>query len=178
MARYWVLPQGDAVMPYSELSQDMYELVGNKNANLADIRNTLELLTPDGFAITTSAFRAFLEKNGLDAYLQQVMASWDPDDETATEEIASDIQKQFLSGGFPLEVTRQIQSAIERLQEKSPRKSLFDGSCKERRNGGDACSGRSSAKISWTRTTKTSDRPAAKPCTTSSGLFMKRRSRN
>ena len=30
----WVLPQGDAAMPYSELSQDMYELVGNKNANL------------------------------------------------------------------------------------------------------------------------------------------------
>ena len=61
----WVLPQGDAAMPYSELSQDMYELVGNKNANLAEIRNTLELSTPDGFAITTSAFRAFLEKNGL-----------------------------------------------------------------------------------------------------------------
>jgi pyruvate,water dikinase len=121
----WVLPQGDAVMPYSELSQDMYELVGNKNANLADIRNTLELLTPDGFAITTSAFRAFLEKNGLDEYLQQVMASWDPEDETATETIAAEIQDQFLSGGFPLEVTRQIQAAIERLQEKSPREPLF-----------------------------------------------------
>ncbi|MFH0997003.1 MAG: PEP/pyruvate-binding domain-containing protein [Pseudomonadota bacterium] len=36
-----------------------------------------------------------------------------------------DIQNQFLSGGFPLEVTRQIQAAIDILREKSPREALF-----------------------------------------------------
>jgi pyruvate, water dikinase len=121
----WVLPQGDAAMPYADLSQDMYELVGNKNANLADIGNVLELLTPDGFAITTSAYRAFMEKNGLDAYLQQAMAYWDPEDDTATEEIAVEIQNQFLSGGIPLEVSQQIQAAIDKLQEKNRKETLF-----------------------------------------------------
>ena len=120
----WVLPQGDAAILYPALSQDMFELVGNKNANLADIKNTLGLLTPDGFAITTSAFRTFLETNGLYDYLQEVMAVYDPDDPDAVETIAADIQSQFLSGVFPPEMTHQIDAAIEALQRKAPRKTL------------------------------------------------------
>lgn len=121
----WVLPRGDAAMPYAEMSQDMYELVGNKNANLADIRNVLELPTPDGFAVTTSAFRAFLEKNGLDDYIQQAIAYWDPEDEAATDELAEDVQNQFLAGGFPVEVTQQIQAAVDALKERHPKETLF-----------------------------------------------------
>ncbi|MFZ3047746.1 MAG: PEP/pyruvate-binding domain-containing protein, partial [Desulfatirhabdiaceae bacterium] len=81
----WILPRGDFVILYPALSQDMVELVGNKNANLADIRNTLELATPDGFAITTSAFRSFLEQNGLQNTLQKIMETMDPEDSDSCE---------------------------------------------------------------------------------------------
>ena len=120
----WVLPQGDFAILYPALSQDMYELVGSKNANLADICNILDLPTPDGFAITTSAFRAYLERNGLCDYLVQAMSLWDPDDEKACEEIASEIQAHFLSGSFPPEMTRQVETAVDALQRSNPGKML------------------------------------------------------
>ena len=114
----WVLPQGDFAILYSALGQDMYELVGSKNANLADIRNILDLPTPDGFAITTSAFRAYIERNGLGDYLVQAMSLWDPDDAAACEEIASEIQAHFLSGSFPPEMTRQVETAIDAVRSR------------------------------------------------------------
>jgi pyruvate,water dikinase len=119
----WVLPQGNAVIFYSALNHDMYELAGGKNANLAEVKNVLGLPTPDGFAITTSAFRSFLEKNGLYYYLQQVFEQDDSDN--FSEEMAEDIQKRFLSGTFPPELIRQIEEAIDVLQQKHPEKKLF-----------------------------------------------------
>lgn len=76
VAGKWILPRGDAVIPYKALSQDIYELVGNKNANLASVKNILELSAPDGFAITTSAFRLFLEQNDLQDQLQALFVLW------------------------------------------------------------------------------------------------------
>ncbi|MBF0496065.1 MAG: pyruvate, water dikinase [Deltaproteobacteria bacterium] len=114
----WILPRGDAVIPYAALSQDMNELVGNKNANLADVKNVLELATPDGFAVTTSAFRSFLEWNQLYDQLQHLFASWDPEDETSTEQVAEAVEACLLNGKFPPELIQQIDKAVEVLQKK------------------------------------------------------------
>lgn len=52
-------------LAYELINSDFEELVGGKNATLSEIRNRLHLLTPDGFAITTTAYREFMETNGL-----------------------------------------------------------------------------------------------------------------
>jgi pyruvate,water dikinase len=54
------------VLFYKDITWEMADEVGGKNANLAELRNYLKLNVPDGFAITVSAFREFVEYNNLD----------------------------------------------------------------------------------------------------------------
>jgi pyruvate,water dikinase len=56
---------GKYVFPLQELRHDMSEQAGTKMANLGDVSNRLELSTPDGFVITSRAFREFLHDNDL-----------------------------------------------------------------------------------------------------------------
>lgn len=119
IAGKWVLPTGSAVIPYDSLNQDLNEEVGNKNANLAEIRNTLELPAPDGFAVTTSAFRAFLELNGLDDRIQELLRSWSEEDNGQTEEVASAIHKLILEAEIPPDVSRQVNAAVEEVRQRN-----------------------------------------------------------
>jgi pyruvate, water dikinase len=53
-------------LPYSSIHWDLEPLTGALNICLAEARNSLGLLAPDGFAITTTGCRLLLEANGLD----------------------------------------------------------------------------------------------------------------
>ena len=61
-----VLPAaGRLVVPLSGLRASDAPEAGVKMAHLGEARNVLGLPVPDGFAITTAAFRMFLSENGL-----------------------------------------------------------------------------------------------------------------
>lgn len=53
------------VMPYSAIGIHDADKVGGKNANLGEIRNNLHIPVPEGFAITTRAFREFFKHDHL-----------------------------------------------------------------------------------------------------------------
>ncbi len=53
------------VMPYKDISIRDADIVGGKNANLGEMINSLKLPVPEGFAITTRAFRDFLTFENL-----------------------------------------------------------------------------------------------------------------
>ncbi len=53
------------VIPFDEVRGEMEDLVGGKAAGLGDVRNQLGLNTPDGFVISTTAYRLFMESNNL-----------------------------------------------------------------------------------------------------------------
>jgi len=53
------------VMSYEDITVHDADRVGGKNANLGEIRNRLGLPVPEGFAITTRAFREFFLNDGL-----------------------------------------------------------------------------------------------------------------
>lgn len=56
----------ELILPYEYITWDKYQEVGGKNSNLAEMRNSLKLNIPDGFAITTHAFNEFIRHNSLD----------------------------------------------------------------------------------------------------------------
>ncbi len=60
-----VIPQTDYVIPYEIITGDFDDVVGGKNANIAEIRNRLGMTVPEGFAITTRAFQQYLDHNNL-----------------------------------------------------------------------------------------------------------------
>ena len=56
----------EPVLFYREISWEMSDEVGGKNAGLADLTNHLRLNVPEGFAITVDAFRDFVEYNRIE----------------------------------------------------------------------------------------------------------------
>ena len=53
-------PTDDLVLPLARIGLEQMPVVGAKAANLAHIGRTLQLPTPQGFAVTTTACRQFL----------------------------------------------------------------------------------------------------------------------
>jgi len=66
------------VLPYSLLNRDLDHLAGGKNASLGEIRTSLALKTPDGFAVTARAYYLFMEENDLFAKLAQLRSQTMP----------------------------------------------------------------------------------------------------
>ena len=68
-------PYGDRlVLDYSLINRDLDHLVGAKNANLADISNNFDIKTPDGFAVTVTAYYTFMEENELFERIAELIA--------------------------------------------------------------------------------------------------------
>ena len=60
-----VVPVSDLTIPLLNLTGKMSNIAGGKIAHLGEIKNRLNLPTPDGFAITTYSFKRFMEHNRL-----------------------------------------------------------------------------------------------------------------
>jgi len=93
--------QGPLFLDLSEIAQDSVELVGGKCANLGETRNRAEMPVPDGFCVTTAAFRAFVEFSELDAEIAKRTMGLDASDPAALQQASEDIQRMILLAPFP-----------------------------------------------------------------------------
>jgi pyruvate,water dikinase len=62
------------VLPYRLVNRDLDYLVGGKSAMVAEISNQLQIATPDGFAITATAYQLCLATDGLGERIEAVLA--------------------------------------------------------------------------------------------------------
>ncbi len=111
-----VIPRTDYVMAYDILSRDLVDVVGGKNANIAEINNRLGLATPAGFAVTARAAEAFLEFNDLQNKIPGVLKQWEEENKT-TEEASEEIMGLITSGRIPPLLHKSINKALKRLQQ-------------------------------------------------------------
>ena len=117
----WILPEGETVIAYSDLDIGLNEEVGNKNATLAEIRNVLELPVPDGFTITASAFKLFLDWNKLTEPILKALKSWEHESQESTEETSAVIRKMILDARVPPSLVQQITHALEHISAHYPK---------------------------------------------------------
>lgn len=61
------------VLDLADIQAHHADLVGGKMANLAELRNVLGLPTPDGFAVTTEAYRLLIDEGGLGSWIQNAL---------------------------------------------------------------------------------------------------------
>ncbi|NCO61660.1 MAG: hypothetical protein COZ70_07235 [Deltaproteobacteria bacterium CG_4_8_14_3_um_filter_51_11] len=109
-----VIPQTDYTMPYHLISRDFGDVVGSKNANLAEVKNLLGLPTPEGFAITTRAFQSFLKHNELQEKIQGIATSWE-NEEITTEAAEAEIKALIMSGTVHPGLQKAIRKALDDL---------------------------------------------------------------
>ncbi len=109
------------VIPYHEITRDMLDDVGGKNANLGEIRNRKGLPVPDGFAITTHAYDIFMKNNELYEKIHKKLSILDLADQDTIDTISKEIQSMILKADVPDSLLNAINSAYDKLARSAER---------------------------------------------------------
>ena len=102
-------------IPFEELTKELAETVGGKNANLGEMRNHLGLPIPEGFAISAYAYKIFIEKTVLSKEVRKRLAALNIHDSQALNRLSREIQQTILSAPVPEELEEAIFQAYDRL---------------------------------------------------------------
>ena len=119
-----VIPRTDHIMFYDIITRDFADVVGGKNANIAEVRNRLDLPAPEGFAITTRAFKSFFDHNQLQDKIQKALSAWEQG-RLSREAASREIRSLITSGVMPGDLARAIEKALRHLQHITGQRDLF-----------------------------------------------------
>ncbi|HSM89593.1 MAG TPA: PEP/pyruvate-binding domain-containing protein, partial [Desulfobacterales bacterium] len=117
----------DFILKYPQItSRDLSESVGEKNANVAEVRNQVHLAVPRGFAITTAAFEHFMAANRLVEVVQRLKAKADIIETETILQVSEQIQMLMAESEVPEDLGRMIVESYDELDAETPaaRKSL------------------------------------------------------
>ncbi len=98
---------------FSEIGRGDVELAGGKGANLGELVRA-GLPVPDGFVVTTEAYRGVLERAGGRDRLMDLLGSAADGDRTAAE-VAAEAQALIRDAGAPAELRDAVRAAYEEL---------------------------------------------------------------
>ncbi len=111
------------VAPFEHLRMTDVETVGGKNASLGEMISQLAasgVRVPGGFATTAHAFRQFLKHGGLDARIQDKLATLNVDDVRALAEAGALIRRWVVETPFPPDLEAAVREQFQRLSAGSP----------------------------------------------------------
>ncbi|EHH2568733.1 TPA: phosphoenolpyruvate synthase [Vibrio parahaemolyticus] len=105
---------------FNGLSMDDVDKVGGKNASLGEMVSNLAnvgVSVPNGFATTSFAFNQFLDHEGLDERIHQLLDELDVDDVEALRKTGATIRQWVLQAPFPADLEQEIRNNYEELIE-------------------------------------------------------------
>lgn len=98
----------------TELNQADLPLAGGKGANLGAMIQA-GLPVPPGFCVTTPAYRAFVETNGLEVEIRQILDTTRMDNPASLETASDSIRAWFGRGALPPALADEIRQAYANL---------------------------------------------------------------
>jgi pyruvate,water dikinase len=104
-------PTDDLVVPLADIGLEQMSVVGAKAANLAYIGRNLRLPTPQGFAVTTTACRQFLQETRLSEEIDSLLADLVDDDPARLEAVSHRLGERILATPLPQGIDRALQAA-------------------------------------------------------------------
>ncbi len=103
------------ILPYNEITKELIDKVGAKNANLGEILNKLKLPIPRGFAITVEAYYYFIEQNDLRDEINKILMEVNFDNPASIEEASERIQEKIILAQVPQDLKEAILEAYDQL---------------------------------------------------------------
>ncbi|MFM2587958.1 phosphoenolpyruvate synthase [Vibrio sp. TBV020] len=103
---------------FDGLSMDDVDKVGGKNASLGEMVSNLSnagVSVPNGFATTSHAFNQFLDYEGLDDRIHQLLDELDVDDVEALRKTGATIRQWVLEAPFPADLEQDIRENYQEL---------------------------------------------------------------
>ena len=110
------------VLPYSNITRDLVESVGGKNANLGELLNRVRIPIPDGFAVTTAACKYFLEQNDLIEEINSLRRHLDLNEPHAINNVSQEIQGLITRAPVPVDLAHAILAAHQEMTERIQRR--------------------------------------------------------
>lgn len=113
------IPVSPFTLSLDEINREMMEQVGGKNANLGEIRNRVGLPVPEGFAITSYAYKIFIDENQLEMNIRKQLDALGSSDLEAIALAGKKIQQSILMAKIPLPLEKAILTSYEQLMAKA-----------------------------------------------------------
>ena len=104
------------VMELSEIDNTVFNSVGQKIANLGDMKNILRLDVPDGFVFTACAFESFFKHNDLQTEIYRLFKIHFSNDVKQSHLLSSKIQQIIINAKIPLDLKIAVEKAIKKLK--------------------------------------------------------------
>ena len=112
LARKREIPVCSYTVPYGQVTGDMIDRLGGKNANLGEVRNRIHLPTPEGFAISTYAFKKFIDHNALHGRISGMLNGLSPEDLAQLNRATAEIQDMISSAEVPCDLADAVDKAV------------------------------------------------------------------
>ena len=109
------------ILPFAQISSKDLPAVGGKNASLGEMLNTLATLgisVPDGFAVTTEAYRNFLKSNNLEDKLVALLSKLEYEKLDNLPQIGQDCRNLIMSASMPADLADVIKQQYESFLSK------------------------------------------------------------
>ena len=106
------------VLDFEKITKKDIALVGGKNASLGELINKTKIPVPPGFAITSKAYKLFVEYNAIDKKIKQVLKKYNIKNLEDLKKAGKEIRNAFLKGKFPEELRVEIEKAYRQLGRK------------------------------------------------------------
>nr|BET44929.1 MAG: phosphoenolpyruvate synthase [Candidatus Aschnera chinzeii] len=106
------------ILWYNQLTINDINLVGGKNASLGEMLTNLSqlnILIPDGFAITVNAFNNFLRSNKLDKHIYRILHNTNINNITELTKTSKQIKHWIMNATFDYDLKEDIKQAILKL---------------------------------------------------------------
>lgn len=112
------LSKAPLVIPVDELNRDALDLAGSKMANLGELKHALGIKVPDGFVVTSEAYRRFLVNNDLICEINRLIQKTAAETIDSFFALSSSIQQLILNSPVPEEVEDAIICQVNEMLRK------------------------------------------------------------
>ena len=122
LTKHWEIPASPNTLSLEEITKEMVDRLGGKNANLGEVRNRLRIPTPDGFAISAFAFKSFMEHNKILEQINKILFELKVDNLEELNNKSKEIQEQVIKAEIPKDLEQEIQDAYLKLSDRCGKK--------------------------------------------------------
>ena len=114
--RHPVLPDVMAI-PFDQIGPKDMDAVGAKSTRLGMVAGSGLAAVPDGFAVTTAAYRLYMEHNELRDVIRRNEEAWS-EGTISTNEASGGIRSRILAGTIPPRLRKSLSREIDALRRK------------------------------------------------------------
>jgi len=112
------IPVSSFTISFDEITSEMTDRLGGKTANLGEIKNRLNIPTPDGFGISAFAFKKFMEHNGFLQKINEKLSTLSVDNLEVLNNASKEIRDLIINATIPSDLEKEIGDAYSKLCDK------------------------------------------------------------